>query len=500
MDTSPTPTRLASTVARYWLNPRAVWRWHFYAGLLCIPFVLWLSATGALYLFKPQVESWIDRPYDTLRFDRPAAPAAAQVAAALAAVPGSVLHTYELPPNDHAAARVIVGTGTREVRVYVHPATLTVLKQVDEDDRLMRVIFRLHGELLLGDRGSLVVELAASWTIVMILSGLYLWWPRNEQGGARAWTPRGWAGVLYPRWHLGRRGFWRDIHAVVGFWISFMALFLLISGLPWAKNWGAYFKEIRQITGTAVVKQDWPTGRADELADRLAMNAIPDAPPATAPAGEDEHAGHAGHTHHPGMVMPAPGAPPPDYSPLDAVLATVAPLHLAPPVLISPPRKTGDGWTAKSDAQNRPLRTVLTLSPGGRILKREDFNQRHWIDQVVGTAVAAHEGQLFGWANQALGLLTALGLMALSVSGILMWLRRRPRDTPATALCPPPLTRGARHPARSPLGFALLLLALAIFLPVLGASMAAVLALEHLLLRHIPAVRDWLGLAAPARR
>ena len=25
---------------------RAVWRWHFYPGLLCLPFVLWLAATG----------------------------------------------------------------------------------------------------------------------------------------------------------------------------------------------------------------------------------------------------------------------------------------------------------------------------------------------------------------------------------------------------------------------------------------------------------------------
>ena len=41
---------------------RAVWRWHFYAGVFCIPFVLWLACTGAIYLFKPQIERWLDRP------------------------------------------------------------------------------------------------------------------------------------------------------------------------------------------------------------------------------------------------------------------------------------------------------------------------------------------------------------------------------------------------------------------------------------------------------
>jgi hypothetical protein len=27
------------------LDHRTVWRWHFYAGLFCIPFVLWLATT-----------------------------------------------------------------------------------------------------------------------------------------------------------------------------------------------------------------------------------------------------------------------------------------------------------------------------------------------------------------------------------------------------------------------------------------------------------------------
>ena len=66
---------------------RAVWRWHFYAGLFCMPFILWLSCTGAIYLWRPQVEALIDRPYDHLAISGPAAPAAAQVKAALAAVP-----------------------------------------------------------------------------------------------------------------------------------------------------------------------------------------------------------------------------------------------------------------------------------------------------------------------------------------------------------------------------------------------------------------------------
>src|SRR3546814_5886264 len=87
---------------------------------------------------------------------------------------------------------------------------------------------RIHGQLLLGKRGSWLVELAASWAIVLMLSGLYLWWPRG----------RGLAGVVWPRLKSGRQVVWRDLHAVTGFWVSGLALVLLITALPWAGVWG----------------------------------------------------------------------------------------------------------------------------------------------------------------------------------------------------------------------------------------------------------------------
>ena len=90
----------------------------------------------------------------------------------------------------------------------------------------------------MGNRGSAVVELAASWAIIMILTGLYLWWPRKAKTLG---------GIVYPRLGAGSRVFWRDLHGVTGFWISGLALCLLVSGLPWAKFWGDYLKNMRRL-------------------------------------------------------------------------------------------------------------------------------------------------------------------------------------------------------------------------------------------------------------
>jgi uncharacterized iron-regulated membrane protein len=451
-----------------WLNYRTIWRWHFYAGIFCIPLVLWLSVTGAIYLFRPQIESWLDRPYAQLGVDGPRASAAAQARAALAAVPGSTLHAYQLPLTPHSAVQILVGKGEKEFRVYVHPRTLQILKVINEDHRPMNVISSLHGELLMGDRGSNVVELAASWAIVMIVTGLYLWWPRQASRLA---------GVLYIRFRKGKRIFWRDLHAVTGVWVSAFALFLLLTGLPWASSWGKYLEFVRSVAARASVRQDWTTGRSSEIAKRVVMNA--------------SMPGMPGMNMEPSPAMPngvsSEAAPRDPYVPLDKLIAVVAPLNLAYPARIAPPVGPGAAWTAESNAQNRTLRTTLTLDgETGAVLTRQDFNRQKLVDRIVLTGVAIHEGQLFGWFNQLLGLFTAVGLILLSVSAVVLWWRRR-----AVGVLGAPLPSSQ---PRFSFGLLAVIVAFSIYLPLLGASLLLVLATERFVLRRIPGARRWLGL------
>ena len=106
---------------------RTLWRWHFYAGLFCVPFVVLLAITGSIYLFKPQVEAFADRSFDHLVASGPYVPAAEQMTRAVAAVPGSRFSAYEVrDPRD--ATRVLVGLDDgSQVRVYLHPVTGAVL-------------------------------------------------------------------------------------------------------------------------------------------------------------------------------------------------------------------------------------------------------------------------------------------------------------------------------------------------------------------------------------
>lgn len=168
---------------------------------------------------------------------------------------------------------------------------------------------------------------------------------------------------------------------------------------------------------------------------------------------------------------------------------------MAFPVLVLPPHApqrfgppTGDVWTVKSEAQNRTLNRSVSYDPAtGAEAARDDFAAKHPIDRIVAYGIAWHEGQLLGLFNQLVGVATALMLVTLVVSGFVMWRRRKPAGT----LGAPPLPAA---PARLR-GMALIVLLLAAALPLLAASLIALLLVERVILRRIPAASRWLGLA-----
>ena len=401
---------------------RALWRWHFHAGMFCIPFVLVLALTGSIYLFKPQIDALADRNVDALQITGKRATADAQIAAALASVPGSKLFVYEIPREPDDAVRVhLYSPDDTGLIVYVHPGTLAILKSVPHTHRLTEIVRMIHAELMAGRTGAILIELAASWAIIMLGTGLFLWWPRDT---------RGIAGVLYPRVRAGRRVFWRDLHAVTGIWVSAFAIFLLITALPWTTVWGAGLKQTRALMTPD--KQEW----------------------ALSPA--DEHAEHRREASAASITSPVT---------LDDIVARVAPLRLDPPVRVYLPNENAPFWRVRAETQNRPRVRELELDArSGEVLRDKGFAEKATIDRVIGVGIAAHEGQLFGLANQLLGLFTALGLITICISAVVMWWRRRPEGSLGV---PAPRVEGFR--IQTPL--VALIICLAILLPVLGASL-----------------------------
>lgn len=437
---------------------RTLWRWHFYAGLFVIPFVAVLALSGTVFLFKPQIDRWEERAFRNLPLTAAVSPSR-QVEVALAAFPGARFHSYRMPQRRGDAALVhlaLPGAGAMR-DVFVAPQG-AVLGSFDTDTRIVEVARRIHGTLLLGQRGSWLVELAACWAIVMLITGIYLWWPRG----------RGAAGVIWPR----RRSMLRDLHAVTGFWVSSLALVLLLTGLPWTDVWGNAFTRVRAEMGWVKGVPQWSTSGAPP-------------PLPSEHASHDHSAMHADHGAHGEIAL------------LDDLVAHAVTESLAYPAVVLAPGAALFGppsqdWVVTSNTQNRPLGLSINYdATTGTELTRERFADRHPVDRVVGYGLAWHEGALFGAINQAIGVVTAAALVTMCVTGFLLWRRRKPPASLGAPVLP--------ADRRRPLFVAVATLGLAVLLPLLAASLLMLWLIDRVLPRISPKAATWLGLLQPSR-
>lgn len=451
---------------------RAIFRLHFYAGLIVAPFLLLLSVTGIVYLFNTEID---DALHPSWRFTDPAGvslPAERIVDGALAAYPGAKPTRVDFPTEPGRTAVVFLkAADDAPFRVYVDPVTGIARGHFTERGSLVGAAGLLHGSLLMGDRGERVLELMSCWAIVLIATGLYLWWPR---------TPQRVFGVFVPRLNLRGRPLWRDLHAVAGVWGSLLLLFLLLSGLPWASHWG---RDLNRAMAAAGI------GYPASYRTHTNHGAGP------VPAANDG-APTLGQTT-PGVPWTLEQAPAPRVAHVHGADATLigvgeaarifAGLGLVTAYRLSYPKDAHDVYTGYTYPDQPQGQRTVQLDPyTGEVLNDVRFADYGVGAQAVELGVQLHMGNYFGLPNQLLMLFAALMGAGLAISGPAMWLSRRREGLGA----PPPLT------ASGPVwGLIAGLMVLGLIFPTLGLSLIGVFALERGVLRHVAPVRDCLGLA-----
>lgn len=110
-----------------WRFYRAVWRWHFYAGLLVLPFIIWLAVTGAAFLYQDAIDRSVHHDLKVVPVGHARVPAQQLVAAAQQRYAGR-LFVYTTPKQVDASAEIglVDAHGVRQV-VYVDPYRARVL-------------------------------------------------------------------------------------------------------------------------------------------------------------------------------------------------------------------------------------------------------------------------------------------------------------------------------------------------------------------------------------
>jgi uncharacterized iron-regulated membrane protein len=474
---------------------RTLWRWHFYAGLFVMPFLVVLAITGTLYCFQPQIEPLL-YPH-RLVVEPQAAPRLTEdalLAKARAAMPANaraVTAPITRAPDRSTEFIFRLADGKKQ-SVYLNPYSGEVLGTLSVEHRFMQVDRMLHRKLLLGKPGELLMELAACWTLVMIGTGVALWWPR-EKTTARA-TARA---ALVPRFSLQGRPFWKSLHAVMGIWLALGALVFVLSGLPWTGSWGKQFKALATAANLGAPPGFWgglplrsvlPGMRADTQAGTAATPAKTQLAHAS-PNEHDEHDEHAAHQANmdsmPGMVMddlPLPltpwavgNAPVPQSAdasaaqalPLGRIVALVASLGVPRGYdIVLPTSTTGVYTVSYFPADPKDERTLYIDQYSGAVLKDIRYGDYGAISKAVSYGTSLHMGRYIGVANQILCAVISLGLAGMAVTGFVMWWKRRPQRS---------LGAPSRERAAPPMrGWKTGLVLLGIVFPLMGATLLAV--------------------------
>lgn len=221
-----------------------LWKWHFIAGLISLPFVILLAITGGIYLFKDKYEAPKQAHIKTVEVEGEQVSFNAQWELAKPALhkpPYSMI----IPTEANQATSFSSGMFSHKSSVFVNPYKAEVSGKISPKDSNMHTVRKLHGELLLGKFGTKIIELIASWMFVLIITGIYVFWPNKKEGIK---------GFFRIRFKRGKRTLFRDLHIVLGFWISVLLLMTLAGGIPWTDVFGSNFKWLQEATDTGFPK------------------------------------------------------------------------------------------------------------------------------------------------------------------------------------------------------------------------------------------------------
>ena len=439
----------------------AAWRWHFYAGLFVVPFLLVLAVTGMIMMISTATSNQLGN-VAVVAMTGNAVPVTQQGDAALASVPGGTLNQYVAPEAPDRPAFFAIEQGNAVMSFAVNPYTGTVLNSQDKTTTLYAIANRIHGTLLIGDTGDRIMETTASLIVLLIVTGLWMWLPK---AGIRA---------VVPDLRARGRNLFKSLHTSVGTVTSLFLLLFVLSGLSWSGIWGAQFV------------QPWASFPAEKSWTDI-------------PLSDRTHASlnHAGHQDVAwGMEqvpMPASGSDAgaagiSDRVTLDTASAWAAENGFSGQYKISIPQDEAGVFTVMAEVRNEDGvlpwedRTTHLDQYTGNALADVHYADYSLMAKAMAWGIGLHRG-LVGPLNFAFNLVFLLLVITTCVTGIAMWWKRRPSG--AGRLAAPPMPRDM------PLwkGAVLFALALAMAFPMAGIALLGVVALDVLLLTRVPALK-----------
>jgi uncharacterized iron-regulated membrane protein len=436
---------------------RTIWRWHFYAGLVVVPFMLVLAVTGLIMVYGNTVATKLGPRFDIAPGSNTTLVEQGDIAKS--AVPGSAVKIAILRDSPAKPVVFVVEADETQHLVSIDPVTKAPLSVMLRSNTWYAWASNIHGSLLIGDTGDWILEIAAGLGIVLTITGLFLWWPRDS----------GLATVLVPRLWLTGRAFWKELHVSVGFYISIVLLFFLLSGLAWTGVWGSKFVQ----AWSAFPAEKWDNvPLSDEKHAKMNHANLKEVPWPLEQTAMPESGSTSGIT----------GLPDGTKVNLDSVAYLGRQIGFDGQFRINLPGDEKGVYTISADTMDADTtsptgdRTVHVDQYTGKILGDVKFSDYSVAGKAMAVGIALHQSDM-GWWNVALNTLFCLAIIFMSVSGVVMWWKRRPAGSLGAPLYPADY--------RIPRGILIISAAVAAAFPLTGIGILVFAIIDFLLPKHL---------------
>ncbi|AOW09605.1 PepSY-associated TM helix domain-containing protein [Flavobacterium gilvum] len=220
---------------------KAIGKIHLWLGLSSGIIVFIIAITGCLYAFQEEIQNYTEE-YRFVEKQNKAFLLPSQLEQiARKELPGKVLHSIKYNGREKSAEAIFFHyEPTYYYIIYLNPYTGKKLKTINMDEGFFSFILDGHFYLWLPEKiGQTVCATATLIFLILIISGLFLWFPRNKNAVKQRFWFR-WKDTT--KWK--RKNY--DLHNITGFYVLLIALVFAITGLVWGFQWFAnsYYKSL----------------------------------------------------------------------------------------------------------------------------------------------------------------------------------------------------------------------------------------------------------------
>lgn len=209
---------------------KTIGKLHLWLGLSSGLIVFIIAITGCIYAFQEEIQN-ATQPYRFVeKQDQPFLLPSEIQTVADSALPNKHFHAVMHYKNGQSSVAIYYSRDEYYYYVYVNPYSGEVLKVKNMEEGFFHFILDGHFYLWLPeDIGQTVVASATLVFLIMIITGLILWWPKNKNGRKQRFSIK-WKNV---RWR--RKNY--DLHNVMGFYVWVVAFIFAFTGLIFGFQW-----------------------------------------------------------------------------------------------------------------------------------------------------------------------------------------------------------------------------------------------------------------------